>query len=358
MGVILRKYFIIVILLLFTSFSSVYADDVMHGQVNDAIDCEDAGWHVVMFYYQDDEINNITCQVAPYDHRYSCSVEGIPNHTWKIGDIIFARVIDTGDGYVSEEVNITTTGGFDVMPTMQLIKPDITQDPSYPNCADSDNDYITDFSDNCKNIYNYHQEDEDNDNRGDVCDFDINITKGWNLISPYMGDSDSNTDRNINLDLGWNLFGYSNKNPFNWSHALIRKPGYLDKTIEEAALESWIQLTIYYFDNDHYKFIPGHDSYLRNSKGYWLYALEDDLTLVIPSVGGALAENSYYWLNASFDNGTEIKTIQEASSLGWVQSTIYAYDQGYKFIPGDYDYIYPWKGYWLYSNYNLTLVFP
>jgi len=39
-----------------------------------------------------------------------------------------------------------------------------------------------------------------------------------------------------------------------------------------------------------------------------------------------------------------------------MQSTIYSYYQGYKFIPGDYDYIYPWNGYWLYSYENLNII--
>ena len=46
-------------------------------------------------------------------------------------------------------------------------------------------------------------------------------------------------------------------------------------------------------------------------------------------------------------------SISEAQSEGWLQATIYYYDPiagYYKFVPGDDDYVYPWKGYWVYSN--------
>jgi parallel beta-helix repeat protein len=181
----------------------------------------------------------------------------------------------------------------------------------------------------------------------------ISIQKGWNLFSLTLNPTDQNTDRNISLNKGWNLFGYSAETPFNWSQALINN-GTLTKPLQDAS--DWIQQTIYYFEDGNYKLVPGNEDYLTKNKGYWLYGLEDDLTLILPGVDGSLANISYYWLNATIDNGTNITSITEAQSLNWIQSTIYYYDNGYKFVPGDDDYIYPWKGYWLYSNHNLTLI--
>jgi len=179
----------------------------------------------------------------------------------------------------------------------------------------------------------------------------LNISKGWNLFSPIFGEA-KQENISINLTQGWNLFGYSANKPFLWRNALIKKQGYPDKTIVEAASAGWIQSTIYYYE-DEYKFVPYHDSQLRKNKGYWLHALEDNLALIIPNVDGYVQENSMPWSSVLVTNGSETKPVLEARD--WLQTTIYAYDQGYKFIPGDDDYIYPWKGYWVYANKNITL---
>ncbi len=192
-------------------------------------------------------------------------------------------------------------------------------------------------------------------------DYTINITKGWNLISPLFGSEDIETNRNILLKEGWNLFGYDSNKPFYWLDAILNN-GTEEKTLDEAQSAAWLQGTIYYYNKGlgYYQFIPQDISYLETKNAYWLYAFED-LTLTLPNAGGSLIDNSYYWLNASIGNGTTTKSISEAQSSGWLQGIIYYYDLDvgyYKFIPGDGDYIYPWRGYWLYSNEDLTLGFP
>ena len=191
-------------------------------------------------------------------------------------------------------------------------------------------------------------------------DIEIHLEAGWNLFSPIIEPTDENTDKNILLKQGWNLFGHSSEELFYWQDAMVDKGGDV-RTINDAQAAGWLQATIYYFDEDaqYYKFVPGDDDNLKGNKGYWLYAVEDELTLILPNAGGSLINNSYYWMNADVDNGTDIKSLNEAQSAGWLQSTIYYFDENvqyYKFVPGNDDYVYSWRGYWLYSNEELSLV--
>ena len=178
---------------------------------------------------------------------------------------------------------------------------------------------------------------------------EIDILKGWNLIS-FMDTNDSMT---IQLNNGWNLFGYSAEEPMLWQSVNITD-GFDIKNTTDAGLSGWIQPIIYYFENGTYRFVPNNDQYLRKNKGYWLYVLEDNLNLILNGIN--TSSNPYYWANVTINNGTENKTLSDAKSLNWLQLTIYSYDDGYNFVPGDSDYVYPWRGYWLYSNKNLTLI--
>lgn len=191
--------------------------------------------------------------------------------------------------------------------------------------------------------------------------YEVTLIQGWNLISfTRLPVSDAN-DVNIPLRKGWNVFGYSNYQPFYWSDANV-SDGIETKTLDEAASAGWLQLTIYYYDSSSalYCFVPGDDDFLRQDKVYWLYALEDDLTLTLPNAGGSSPSNSFYWHEAQIYDGNETMSIEQAQQEGLLQGTIYYFDedtQYYKFIPGDDDQIYPWRGYWLYSiQDNLTLV--
>jgi hypothetical protein len=188
----------------------------------------------------------------------------------------------------------------------------------------------------------------------------VEITQGWNLLSVPIIPTTNDEDRTISLKAGWNMFGHLSQNPFLWSDAKV-SDGVVTKTISEAQSLGWLQETIYYFDEGSqvYKFIPGDEDSLTVNKGYWLYAVKDNLELIFPKVGGALEDNAYNWLDAEVSNGITTKTISEAQALGWLQGTIYYFDedsQTYKFVPGDDDNVYPDRGYWLYSKENLSLV--
>jgi hypothetical protein len=145
------------------------------------------------------------------------------------------------------------------------------------------------------------------------------------------------------------MFGYSSDDPLYWYDAYVNN-GSSTKRVNET---NWIQSTIYFYDGSSYKFTPGHDNYLRKDRGYWIYAFEDNLTLMLPGVGGSLSSNSRTWQDVEVVNGSDKLNILEAQSSGWLQGTIYYFDenlQHYKLVPGDDPYIYSWRGYWLYSN--------
>ena len=156
------------------------------------------------------------------------------------------------------------------------------------------------------------------------------------------------------MDKGWNLFGYSGDNNYHWNDSHIDNSGNV-VCYDTAANEGLVQSIIYYYEHGAYKLIPINEEYFQKGRGYWIYALEDNLILEIENVDSADDEKRY-WFNTTVDNGTEIKTLEDAGKEKWLQSTIYYYDHGYKFVPGDDDYIYPWNGYWLYANKNLTLI--
>ena len=68
-------------------------------------------------------------------------------------------------------------------------------------------------------------------------------------------------------------------------------------------------------------------------------------------------ESSYRWFNATLTDGVETRTVYDNV---WIQPTIYYWDstrQMYAFVPGNDDYMYPDKGYWVYALQNVTLIF-
>lgn len=180
------------------------------------------------------------------------------------------------------------------------------------------------------------------------------LNEGWNLFSLII--NSTGIDQNISLKKGWNLMGYSGFESFNWSRARVYD-GNVTMPIADAHERGLLQFTIYYYEDGIYKFVPEMNCCLISGKGYWLYAFRD-LTLILPGVGGVL-NKELYWMNATVYDGTELIPAIDAQSLGWLQATLYYFDedfQYYKFVPGNDDYAYPWRGYWLYSNEEFGLV--
>ncbi len=188
---------------------------------------------------------------------------------------------------------------------------------------------------------------------------DIEIDAAWNLFTPALQPFESNIDREILLADGWNLFGHSSMNAFDWGDAIVSN-GIETKSLAEAQAAGWLQSTIYYFDPaaQRYKFVPGDDDYLMPKTGYWLYAFEDDIVITLGQAGGSAPGNTFLWSDAQVSNGIETKSLAEAQAAGWLQSTIYYFDpaaQRYKFVPADDENIRSGRGYWLYANIPLSI---
>jgi hypothetical protein len=190
--------------------------------------------------------------------------------------------------------------------------------------------------------------------------YTIGLKAGYNLFTPILRPVDTATDRGIALRQGWNLFGFSSDAQLDWDNAQVDN-GTDVKSVNDAAHAGWVQYKIYYFDENQqrYFFTPDDASQLQEAKGYFLYALVDGLTLELPGVGGSLIGNSFFWENAEVTDGITVMNITEAENAGWVQKTLYYYDenqQAYDLVPQDDQDIHSWRGYWLISSNDYDLL--
>jgi hypothetical protein len=150
--------------------NTLFAAHALTGRVYDAIDCRDSALQPVKAYLPGNPDVYASGTVNPETNHYMVNIEAVfPN--WQIGWVMYVEVVDKGDGYTAGPVSVTLTGnGYDVPPAMTLHKDGIVQDPSYPDCPDTDGDYTNDASDNCPLIPNWQQYDNDGDGAGDACD--------------------------------------------------------------------------------------------------------------------------------------------------------------------------------------------
>jgi PGF-pre-PGF domain-containing protein len=124
MKMIKRKIFCSVIALIFLIIIQPSLSQGAHavcGKVNDSVDGVAAAWYVVSVYYENDRENYAACEISPADNKYCCDAEAIPKHTWEIGDIVVAEIVDLENAYIAGPVFVVTTNtGYDVFPEMQL----------------------------------------------------------------------------------------------------------------------------------------------------------------------------------------------------------------------------------------------
>jgi len=86
------------------------------------------------------------------------------------------------------------------------------------------------------------------------------------------------------LSSGWNLIGSGVDGAVSLSNVQVSN-GAQTKTLSEAEAAGWLQAVFYYYDGVYKtaQLSGGDDSYLRPWYGYWILALQDNLTLLIPS---------------------------------------------------------------------------
>ncbi|MFC1786718.1 PKD domain-containing protein [Halobacteriota archaeon] len=109
------------------------------GTVNDAADTTSADGYTVIIYYFGDEANNRSDTIgltglSGLANQYMCDAEMIPGHSFVLGDEIYAKVIDNGDGYTAGPVSVVTAGtGYEVEPDMTLQAPIIANADAGPD---------------------------------------------------------------------------------------------------------------------------------------------------------------------------------------------------------------------------------
>lgn len=181
------------------------------------------------------------------------------------------------------------------------------------------------------------------------------LLRRWHLVG---------YDGNINVSLSDVTFTNSSGSQFTWANALANNKvqAYLSYYDSSSATASERKFK--------YAGLTGvDDSLLRGNKGYWLYANEAG-NLTLPDVGGSVSTESYVWNKLRFFNGTEEKSISEAGSAGWVESTIQYHDTSvddFRYVCAGTGKGYsslclttslnPWQGYFVNSlQDNITLI--
>ncbi|MDD5446976.1 MAG: hypothetical protein PHY36_03725, partial [Methanocellales archaeon] len=151
-----KLIFISVLMVAFLALmSGAQAAHWITGTVNDAADSTPANGHKVIIYYVGDEAHNQSDTIGPTgasatNNMYMCDAESIPGHVWAPGDVIYAKVVNTGDGYTAGPVSVVTTGaGFDTEPTMTLeiwVPPPFVAEPRATPSQISINTGLTELS--------------------------------------------------------------------------------------------------------------------------------------------------------------------------------------------------------------------
>lgn len=176
---------------------------------------------------------------------------------------------------------------------------------------------------------------------------------GWNLIGS-----------DVNFSLADVTFTNDSGNSYTWAQALTNNKlqaylSYYDSSPATASSRKYKYLsTVSGMDDDS----------LRKNKGYWVY-MNNSGNLTLPSAGGTWANATYNWDKLRFVNesGSELN-ITDADDAGWIfggtgaQTYINYYDSGsFRQVSdhplADEDTLSPWRGYFIYSNYdNITLI--
>ena len=175
------RYFLgFVVFVFFIGFVS--SAHYITGYVNDALDGEIADGHVVVLYNDVNGLaDNLTDVIgvggnSGYTHTYMIDCE-LLNTACVVGDNLTLKVIDSGDGYISREVNVTVTvSGYDMVDNLTINSP-----PSV-GIASPDDNYLTNQQ-NVDFVCNYSDLDSD---LGYV-DLVGNFSGSWGIVGSRSG---------------------------------------------------------------------------------------------------------------------------------------------------------------------------
>lgn len=178
----------------------------------------------------------------------------------------------------------------------------------------------------------------------------ITLGEGWNFIGMTMEENDTGTQRNISLEKGWNTIGYSSAAELLQSDVKFNN-GSDEYSWSAAVSLGKVQSRFSFFDsaigNKKYKYTGIADLYLRLHRGYWIYANEPG-TLIINSVGGTLANQTYQITDLMFANDTATLNITNAEAAGWINRSIYYWNStSSNFESMSEGALYPWRGYFI-----------
>ncbi len=191
--------FIILIFLFILTTTKVKAAHAVCGKVDNSINNVSVMWRSVIIYYHGDKGNNISCQIGE-NNKYCCDSEAIPEHAWKIGNIIFVEVLDFGDGYKAGPVNTIMTGsGYDIMPEMTLKKIINLHSPTHSIFTESP--ILLNITTIYENTIWYNLDNEKNTTLCANCNHTeklLNPGYGQHEISVYVNDSQNNIYKESN----------------------------------------------------------------------------------------------------------------------------------------------------------------
>ena len=239
---------------------------------------------------------------------------------------------------------------------------------------DDDDDTILDVVDNCHFTPNIGQENNDSDSLGDVCDNcpddtnedqnDVDSDTIGDTCDSCADDPDNDIDNDlicVGADFKPPKTGGDDNCPIDYNPSQIDSDDDgqgdacdINQPVEQrlTALESWLYFPLYQDPQDNVCSAIQNECYSATGtslKAGWNLFSHSSLEPI-------------HWLDSTVTRGAETKTIQDAATAGWLQYTIYYFDESsqyYKFVPGDDDYIHTWNGYWLYSfEDDLTLNLP
>jgi hypothetical protein len=201
-----------------------------------------------------------------------------------------------------------------------------------------------------------------------IAQYNITLYKGWNMVSLISDYTLDGTDRNISVEPGENLIGYSSNKSLNLSQVQFISTEGTVYTWEEASNAGKVQRFLSYRENRRYKYVGleedgMHDYALRPNKAYKLFANEAG-NITLPGAGGSPPEEETFdWSNIEAYRQGTVATLDSGTADNWLflpdDQFIYYYTS-----TGSYDEVYgscgispncketisPWEGYFIYSD--------